>query len=876
MAAIQQLSNVQVFLLAAQFISDVNVESLQVLAAERKDVLTKDIIYRLLLTLYPTDEAARSALLALLESIRSDFDNVSTLDAPIDTSPVSRLSLDAVSQEAQRVYLEAFDSGVASRANSDFAKFLISWAHHIESSAGTLKDVLPLIQAFAAQDEELRRWAETYLGPIIRLQYDYYPEDLGGFNLRSLEAASGPDGIKGLLQHAAARSEHAEIARDLDEVVAPWIIGNHDTASWRDVFEWIFQKGVEDFKLASKALLDWDGPKQEDPEAVQEFLQTGFAIIYSSTDISDQNLTAFRAIYERSTSRAQIQPIDITESEPDIRPTMLSSNVTDASFLFNSLLSRKNYLTHVTEDSSSFLAGILKTTEILTSYKLGMPLPSVARICLSGARDRQKQEMIRILQQIPRLTTSEPDWPHVRRQLHWLRCWASSASEGAKSNEPIYSERSQPSTFLGRLPADLVETELLDAMLADGQYRAARDMFDLSKSQTLEASVVKDHVVAAIYSAFDNASNGNRNRGGIKRASDILAIFKPAFPSSTRLQAVDHLLKATHSLSFYHLTLQHGVPFRPVNIRAQKDPLSLIEKVLDQDQKAYAKLDDLVEVGRNLVLSRSDTPDTVQDDAEEVKAKVIEAEQRVTYAAILSALSHHDFDTAYSYITSRLLTTGSTQVPSGFVDDTSWRAVYAAGKYRPSSTPNALHSRISALSKRMELLSLALTLAPGAEPLSEILGTWRRCEEEMESLKSTALEEERAFEYGSNEGVPGGFDMDDRELDVAETRKAMAKRTLAGGSYEDEAPMGLFDMARGAASALRKNAFPLHAASGGNLEIQDTGNRRSGEFAQPSSPQEGDRVRKRDLVSNMVTSGLVSGMGWVLGAQPTERPGQTQ
>jgi hypothetical protein len=43
------------------------------------------------------------------------------------------------------------------------------------------------------------------------------------------------------------------------------------------------------------------------------------------------------------------------------------------------------------------------------------------------------------------------------------------------------------------------------------------------------------------------------------------------------------------------------------------------------------------------------------------------------------------------------------------------------------------------------------------------------------------------------------------------------------------------------------------------------------EGATPGSPPTGGRVRKRDQVTSMVTSGIVSGMGWVLGAQAQDR-----
>ena len=117
-------------------------------------------------------------------------------------------------------------------------------------------------------------------------------------------------------------------------------------------------------------------------------------------------------------------------------------------------------------------------------------------------------------------------------------------------------------------------------MLSSGKYEDVKQIYITARSPPIAVNTVEDEVVAAIYSAYDNASNGNRTRGGMRRASDMLAtVFKPAFSDSRRLRDVESLLKATHGLSFYQLTLQHDVPFRPVNIRASRDPLSLIGRV---------------------------------------------------------------------------------------------------------------------------------------------------------------------------------------------------------------------------------------------------------------------------------------------------------
>jgi len=181
----------------------------------------------------------------------------------------------------------------------------------------------------------------------------------------------------------------------------------------------------------------------------------------------------------------------------------------------------------------------------------------------------------------------------------------------------------------------------------------------------------------------------------------------------------------------------------------------------------------------------------------------------------------------------------------------------------------------------MDLLSTALTLAPTSETLADILSTWRRCDEEMDGLKLQAVKEERALDVSSNHALPGDFGPSDRDLDDNETKRLLESRRAYNAtsiSYEEEAPMGLFDVARGAANALRKNAFPLRGTVGKGVQVRDqprtgveSGARSSSESERPGS-SDGQRVRKRDMISNAVTGTVVGGLSWMLGAQPADRP----
>lgn len=369
-------------------------------------------------------------------------------------------------------------------------------------------------------------------------------------------------------------------------------------------------------------------------------------------------------------------------------------------------------------------------------------------------------------------------------------------------------------------------------------------------------------------------------------------------------------------MSFYSLTLQHGVPFQPVSIRVSRDPISLISKLLEQNPRSYTKLDDLVDIGRNLVEAG-----LVHDDDEEEEEerdwkvgdgvrgeegvargqKKGEVERRVIFMAVEAALREEDFETAYSYVVNRLTPSGgaatatageevkekSTQkrlssygTMAEAEDDISWRAAFLAGRYRSSSTSSPPSLR--RLEQRTELLSLALLLAP-TSALTEILASWRRCEEETTSLHLAQVEAEREFDDradkrlsgggGGTSGLPGNFTVggEQPELVLGQKRREVGR----GGGEIGEAPLSMFDLGRGVARAFSKNVN----ASVGEQRREGEGERgmdMSGSFT-GSSTEGGERTRKRDLVANAVSGGLASGLGWVLGATPVgqqqERPG---
>lgn len=356
----------------------------------------------------------------------------------------------------------------------------------------------------------------------------------------------------------------------------------------------------------------------------------------------------------------------------------------------------------------------------------------------------------------------------------------------------------------------------------------------------------------------------------------------PAYSKSPALTRASRLLNATHALSFYSLTLTPGVPLLPVQIRINSDPLSLLGRLLDQNSSLYLQQDKLVPLAKDLYFGTAPTKprSTIEERNEEE-----EVERRVLGMCIETALAEDDFDTAYSLTKSRLKTPeGNSYLhKNGAVDqhdESAWKACFQAGRYRSHRPPRREDDALKRLEMQMELLAEALRSCP-AVACNQVLSEWMRKEEEMASLLLREAEEDEAHAAAALRGIsvqstvmdalPGGWNSSATSLPSRTGRQDQrVQNTIVG---ESEAPMGLFAVAAGAAKALSSSVRPSGVPKS---SVNEQGRPMVGTPSPPSSPPNmggtPQRQRKRDIVGGMVTSGLASGLGWVLGAQPAQNP----
>lgn len=341
----------------------------------------------------------------------------------------------------------------------------------------------------------------------------------------------------------------------------------------------------------------------------------------------------------------------------------------------------------------------------------------------------------------------------------------------------------------------------------------------------------------------------------------FLGALPERHPASQRIEA---LLKATHALSDYRLVLKKGEPFTPVVLRVRTDPISIIEKVLEQNPKSYTTIQDLLDIGSNMVdaglldggkMGQKNSSSTPSAD------HYISTRRRITAMCVDAALTEDDFETAYSYVVNRVAADADPQI----ADEYSWKAALQAGKYRRTTrTVKPTHIGTASgnldirhLEQRIECLSAAVRIAPPAT-LQEILVVFRKCEEELNAaIKAEEAQESAWDNQGDLQAMPGAFS--------STVPAGVAKNATRSSRRVEEAPMSLFDLSRASMARAQLNLSALSS-------LQRSGQSRTGDAEGGLGGAPGEpRVRKRDQLREAAVGTLASGVGWLIGAQPVDR-----
>ncbi|KAL7813493.1 secretory pathway Sec39 [Trichoderma gracile] len=912
------LSPRKVLLLAAHYATHGDVESLARLAGQRAKVLHKELLLRILLTYLPETVKPSTYAGFLLALARDKLEGYA--EGELDTTPVEDLSEDEATKQARKLHLQQL---VSAETPSDFhddpiSSFLILRSYKMDSEAGLLSQVPSLIAPFLSQSPTLRLWATSTVVPYVRRNVEYYADESPAYSLLEFQKLSDSAAVLYLLSRTGSREEdRGLIGRDIRGMVGPWLYGrsrwtstpasddqntpddvesSHMSAGWKQFLEWLVNQAATSWTVAVAVADQWGGPNDIDlgevddlefTKAQHQYLLQSYAraILASAYLISEETAEALFGAYQMVYKiRSMLGYSDIPSTLeravsqlPSLSDSDLPSHIgmKTATYMRNDLLSEQNPLTSPTEGAVALLTALILSASIYTSLGVPCCIRKAGDLTFIQDQREQKGEITKLIRSASAQVHGDEDryWSQVRDKLLWLNTW------GVKGDQPASPETRG---MLGAVPKDFVETEILKALLSSSRYSLAKSIYEDNPEQPLAAEVIQDTVYQAALRAFDNASNPNRSRGGLKKCDEIIHSFPKTLnkthPATKRVEA---LLRCTHALSEYRLTLKQGEPFKPVVLRVHSDPISIIEKVLEQNSKAYTRLPEFLEMAANMVragITQQARSVKFDSPAEDSSKELVRAEKLIIALCIEAALREDDFETAYSYVVSRLETpasgAGGAAAASQEQDEWSWKAALKAGQYvRTDRTLLPTHLGIASgnpeirhLEQRIECLATALRVAPTSQ-LLEILKTFRRCEEQLDS----AIAEEAAAEasWAAAGEVPGAFET----TPPPGLQSSRNMTATAASKQAEEAPMSLFDLSRATASVASRNFTKLSSLSSslaGAASLASSAT--SSVSGEQQAPQ---RLRKRDQLREAATGTLVSGVGWLIGANVNREATET-
>ncbi|KAK3351402.1 secretory pathway protein Sec39-domain-containing protein [Neurospora tetraspora] len=908
------LSPPKLVLLAVHLAVKADIDSLASLAAHHGSVLRKELLLRILLTYLP--ETLRSSdYVTLIEHIeRGDFSE-SQLDSTdneqkheIDISPVESLTEEEAIKKVKKLRLLPLSSPEAAPSTAEVAAddttslFLLRRSYKVDEEAGLLTELPALLTPFLDHSPAIRWLLVSTILPLLRRNCEYYPNEPIPYTLAAFQRLPDRTIANLLLSQTGAREEdYGQIGRDLKGMIAPWMLdkkrwnnrgqksGSAEDSTprgtdtdedpcpgWNQVLRWLTSNASKSWRVAANAFDQWEGPQSVDLGGILggdenqlndeqrrhldwTYAQAALASTYLISDASVEALEGAYAILNRAVVITNQDPLPPLQNAVGLLAPLaeqvdgIVASPKNATYLRNDLLESSNVLTWPTETSTAFCQALIISAFILTRAGSPCTLRRVGELALLQDEREQKAEALKLIHALANQgpKTDDKFWMKSRDEILWLRDWGAEDAWGATD--------SRPKGIFSQLKKDFLEVEFLKALLTNTRYALAKSIYEDSVERPLDEKVLKDAVFSTAMTAYDNASNPNRTRGGLKKCDDIIKAFPNTISKSDPVsQKIEALLQATHALSEFRLVLKQGEPFTPVVLRVHADPISIIDRILEQNPKSYTRLHDLLDLGTRMVkaglTATTKTPASKQHHSsytaatlspdEEAKQRLT-AERRIIAMCIDAALTEDDFETAYSYILNRLSSPPSSMnkssTPSSVVieDDYSWKAALQAGKYRRTSRtvrPTHLGTNASAnpeirhLEQRIECLSTALRIAP-TPTLQEILNAYRRAEEELDSALKAEEEAEDAWDaagdsiHGYGHGghrVPGAFGTPPgRKSTVTgigggSSAAAAAARSSNSASrpqlkqkQTEEAPMSLFDLSRASVLSAQKNLSAL-------------------------------------------------------------------
>jgi protein transport protein SEC39 len=495
------LSAPKTVLLAAHLAAKADLDSLSFVASQHGSVLRKELLLRILLTYLP--ETLKSAeYVSFIDEIEKE-EYVTHEHWDVDISPVENISEEQAVKKVRKLRLQKLSWPQAPPEAEDdlLTLFILHRAHNVDEEAGLLTQLPDLLVPFLDHSPCIRTWAISVLLPLLRRNYEYYPNDSLSVTLSAFENLSDRAAVDLLLSQTGQREEdHRHIARDLRGLLGPWLYSEKRWAKkdpvateaedadedglicpgWEQMLVWLTSHASSTWRVAVEAIDHWHSPEDVDlggygqmwlNEDKQQYLERRYAraAMASAYLISDATPEALTGAYTIVAEVAKLlddplPPLQTAASNlipvPDLGSTniMFAKNVT---YLRNNLLDESNILTKPSKLATTLLSALVVSAFLATRAGLPCTLRKAGELALLQDEREQKTEALKLIHAINENGSTSDDrfWLKARNEILWLRDW------GAEE-DPAQGKDEHCSGIFGSVSREFLEVEILKALLA--------------------------------------------------------------------------------------------------------------------------------------------------------------------------------------------------------------------------------------------------------------------------------------------------------------------------------------------------------------------------------------------------------------------------
>lgn len=566
------LSPPKLVLLAVHLAVKADIDGLAALAAHHGAVLRKELLLRIILTYLPEALQSSEYVEFIQQLERGAFPEKETKN--IDSTVVGGLTEDEARKRVKKLRLLPLTApgDIGEAAKDVTTQFLLCRAYRVDEEAGLLNELPGLLTPFLDHAPCIRTLMVSTLLPLLRRNCEYRTERPISYTLLDFQQLPDEVAVNLLLSQTGSREEDLPfVGRDLKGLIGPWLLNEkrwkgrklsptagEDTTKtdlcpgWGHVLTWLTGQAANSWKVAVNAIEQWEGPSdidlgglgenwlsnEEQGYLKQTYARAALASAYLISDASTEALEGAYEIVAKISNLVNEDPLSPLHTAAGMLPP-LAQQITNevafarnATYMRNDLLDSSNVLTSPSPSSVVFIQAVILSAFILTRSGCPSSVRRAGDLALLQDEREQKSEATKLIHGIVNNNHKTDDrfWIKVRNEVLWLRDWG-------MEDESVSPDAPGRGVF-GHVKREFLEVEILKAFLANNSmylpwiissvpanqtagFTLARSIYEDSPNAPLSQKTLQDTIYSTAMTAYDNASNPNRTRGGLKKCDDM-------------------------------------------------------------------------------------------------------------------------------------------------------------------------------------------------------------------------------------------------------------------------------------------------------------------------------------------------------------------